>query len=73
MACPQIVVRGYGSWSAVKYLSTLGYGLVEVVTIPPVRYYTLIGPALTRFEIIGPNVERSVLVGSSLELHTLER
>ena len=72
MACPQIVVRGYGSWSAVKYLATLGYGSVEVVTIPPVRYYTLIGPALTRLEIIGPSAGYSTLVGPSRTLHELE-
>jgi hypothetical protein len=45
---------------------------VEVVAIPPVRYHTLIGPALTRHEIIGPSAGYTAIVGPSSKLNVLE-
>ena len=33
MAASTIVVRGYGSWAGVKYLSTLGY--TSAIELPP--------------------------------------
>ena len=72
MACPQIVVRGYGVFGGIEYLATLGYGSAEVTIVTPVRYHTLIGPALTSYDLIGPSAGYSTLVGPGLGPHVLE-
>ena len=41
MACPQIVVRGYGAFGGIEYLATLGYASTEFVFAPAAPCRTL--------------------------------
>jgi len=62
--------RTFRSWT---FASNCWAGVgVEIVAALPVRYHTLIGPALTSYELIGPNAGYTVFVGPSLRPHVLE-
>ena len=50
MACPQIVVRGYGSFGGVEFLATLGYSSSAVTWTDPTCTITT-GVTMTANEI----------------------
>ena len=57
-----------GTWGLV-------WGSIDVTPVPPImpaRFYTLIGPALTKYELSGPNAGYTILVGTSLSQYVLE-
>jgi len=69
MAISTIVVRGYGSWAAVKYLPTLGYGSAFLLA----NYYApLEGPTTEYHALEGPDPQYAELEGPTTEYLSLD-
>ena len=58
-----ITAAGFGSWSSVEFVPTLGFGIsTAAVFVPVVHYHTL----------EGPSKKTHILTGSQRQLHILE-
>jgi len=59
-----IIAAGFGSWSTVEFVPTLGFGIsTAAVYVPTIHFHTLEGPTKLRLLADGPSKERYALTG----------
>ena len=73
MAAPNdIIAFGFGGWSTVNQVPTLGFGIsIAAVYVPVTHWHTIEGPMNRVHTLVGPQIQPHSLEGPSNKTKTL--